>query len=90
MPTTRFGVPAFLLKLLSESQRPLVALGLVSSSARLWLTKEAKLWQTVSCLCFAARWSVLTYEMPKQSPLPTKEEENGDSNIQVELVCGHV
>lgn len=29
------------------------------------------------------RWSVLTYEAPKQSPPAPKEEENGDSNIQV-------
>lgn len=29
------------------------------------------------------RWSVLTYEAPKQSPPALKEEENGDSNIQV-------
>ncbi|NWH80735.1 DGKD kinase, partial [Piaya cayana] len=29
------------------------------------------------------RWSVLTYEAPKQSPPALKDEENGDSNIQV-------
>ncbi|XP_028923359.1 diacylglycerol kinase kappa isoform X2 [Ornithorhynchus anatinus] len=28
------------------------------------------------------RWSVMTYESPKQSPPPIKEEENGDSNPQ--------
>ncbi|NXK93716.1 DGKD kinase, partial [Formicarius rufipectus] len=33
------------------------------------------------------RWSVLTYEAPKQSPptLTLKEDENGDSNIQVQI-----
>ncbi|NWX04374.1 DGKD kinase, partial [Caloenas nicobarica] len=31
------------------------------------------------------RWSVLTYEAPKQSPPALKEEENGDSNIQVHI-----
>ncbi|NXV93503.1 DGKD kinase, partial [Calonectris borealis] len=31
------------------------------------------------------RWSVLTYEAPKQSPLAVKEEENGDSNIQTQI-----
>ncbi|NWU00560.1 DGKD kinase, partial [Urocynchramus pylzowi] len=31
------------------------------------------------------RWSVLTYEAPKQSPSALKEEENGDSNIQVQI-----
>ncbi|XP_058704254.1 diacylglycerol kinase kappa isoform X4 [Poecile atricapillus] len=31
------------------------------------------------------RWSVLTYEAPKQSPSPLKEEENGDANIQVQI-----
>ncbi|NWH93881.1 DGKD kinase, partial [Aegithalos caudatus] len=31
------------------------------------------------------RWSVLTYEAPKQSPSAMKEEENGDSNIQVQI-----
>ncbi|XP_058279269.1 diacylglycerol kinase kappa isoform X5 [Hirundo rustica] len=31
------------------------------------------------------RWSVLTYEVPKQSPSALKEEENGDSNIQVHI-----
>ncbi|KAM4886323.1 diacylglycerol kinase kappa isoform 7-T7 [Sylvia borin] len=31
------------------------------------------------------RWSVLTYEAPKQSPSGLKEEENGDSNIQVQI-----
>ncbi|NXK41983.1 DGKD kinase, partial [Piprites chloris] len=31
------------------------------------------------------RWSVLTYEAPKQSPLALKEEENGDSNIQAQI-----
>ncbi|KAL9837392.1 LOW QUALITY PROTEIN: diacylglycerol kinase delta-like [Geothlypis trichas] len=30
------------------------------------------------------RWSVLTYEAPKQSP-SAEEEENGDSNIQVQI-----
>ncbi|NWS46554.1 DGKD kinase, partial [Probosciger aterrimus] len=30
------------------------------------------------------RWSVLTYEVPKQSPLALKEE-NGDSNIQAQI-----
>ncbi|KAI6078410.1 Diacylglycerol kinase kappa isoform X1 [Aix galericulata] len=29
------------------------------------------------------RWSVMTYEAPKQSPPALKEEEDGDSNIQV-------
>ncbi|NWZ99071.1 DGKD kinase, partial [Nesospiza acunhae] len=31
------------------------------------------------------RWSVLTYEAPKQSPSALKEEENGDSNVQVQI-----
>ncbi|NXC03716.1 DGKD kinase, partial [Orthonyx spaldingii] len=31
------------------------------------------------------RWSVLTYEAPKQSPSALKEEENGDSNIQAQI-----
>ncbi|KFP75787.1 Diacylglycerol kinase delta, partial [Acanthisitta chloris] len=31
------------------------------------------------------RWSVLTYEAPKQSPSAMKEEENGDSNIQAQI-----
>uniref|UniRef100_A0A8C8SS31 Diacylglycerol kinase n=1 Tax=Pelusios castaneus TaxID=367368 RepID=A0A8C8SS31_9SAUR len=31
------------------------------------------------------RWSVLTYEAPKQSPPPIKEEENGDPCIQVQI-----
>ncbi|NWH52837.1 DGKD kinase, partial [Fregata magnificens] len=31
------------------------------------------------------RWSVLTYEAPKQSPPALKEEENGDSNIQAQI-----
>ncbi|NXD27445.1 DGKD kinase, partial [Spelaeornis formosus] len=31
------------------------------------------------------RWSVLTYEIPKPSPSALKEEENGDSNIQVQI-----
>uniref|UniRef100_A0A8B9SE09 Diacylglycerol kinase n=1 Tax=Apteryx owenii TaxID=8824 RepID=A0A8B9SE09_APTOW len=31
------------------------------------------------------RWSVLTYEAPKQSPPAVKEEENGDSNIQTQI-----
>ncbi|NXR36825.1 DGKD kinase, partial [Zosterops hypoxanthus] len=31
------------------------------------------------------RWSVLTYEAPKQSPSALKEDENGDSNIQVQI-----
>ncbi|NXV36607.1 DGKD kinase, partial [Rissa tridactyla] len=31
------------------------------------------------------RWSVLTYEAPKQSPPAPKEEENGDSNIQAQI-----
>ncbi|NXV78287.1 DGKD kinase, partial [Atlantisia rogersi] len=31
------------------------------------------------------RWSVLTYEAPKQSPPTLKEEENGDSNIQAQI-----
>ncbi|NXC68218.1 DGKD kinase, partial [Anhinga anhinga] len=31
------------------------------------------------------RWSVLTYEAPKQSPPSLKEEENGDSNIQAQI-----
>ncbi|NXS74531.1 DGKD kinase, partial [Pandion haliaetus] len=31
------------------------------------------------------RWSVLTYEAPKQSPPAQKEEENGDSNIQAQI-----
>ncbi|NXF36550.1 DGKD kinase, partial [Nyctibius bracteatus] len=31
------------------------------------------------------RWSVLTYEAPKQSPPALKEEENGDSNIQAHI-----
>ncbi|KFV70228.1 Diacylglycerol kinase delta, partial [Dryobates pubescens] len=31
------------------------------------------------------RWSVLTYEVPKQSPPALKEEENGDSNIQAQI-----
>ncbi|NXP45506.1 DGKD kinase, partial [Heliornis fulica] len=31
------------------------------------------------------RWSVLTYEAPKQSPTTLKEEENGDSNIQAQI-----
>ncbi|NXO85919.1 DGKD kinase, partial [Sitta europaea] len=31
------------------------------------------------------RWSVLTYEAPKQSPSALKEEENGDSNLQVQI-----
>ncbi|NXD96509.1 DGKD kinase, partial [Chaetorhynchus papuensis] len=31
------------------------------------------------------RWSVLTYEAPKQSPSTLKEEENGDSNIQAQI-----
>ncbi|KAM9373772.1 diacylglycerol kinase delta-like [Phaethornis superciliosus] len=31
------------------------------------------------------RWSVLTYEAPKQSPPVLKEEENGDSNIQAQI-----
>ncbi|NXK12526.1 DGKD kinase, partial [Herpetotheres cachinnans] len=31
------------------------------------------------------RWSVLTYEAPKQCPLALKEEENGDSNIQAQI-----
>ncbi|XP_056347000.1 diacylglycerol kinase kappa isoform X1 [Oenanthe melanoleuca] len=31
------------------------------------------------------RWSVLTYEAPKQSPSALKEEDNGDSNIQVQI-----
>nr|XP_025963577.1 diacylglycerol kinase kappa isoform X4 [Dromaius novaehollandiae] len=31
------------------------------------------------------RWSVLTYEAPKQSPPAMKEEENGDSNIQAQI-----
>ncbi|NWT73617.1 DGKD kinase, partial [Prunella himalayana] len=31
------------------------------------------------------RWSVLTYEAPKQSPSVLKEEENGDSNVQVQI-----
>jgi len=33
--------------------------------------------------CLLGRWSVLTYEAPKQSPPALKEEEDGDSNIQV-------
>lgn len=36
------------------------------------------------------RWSVLTYEAPKQSPSALKEEENGDSNIQVGTGCWHL
>ncbi|NXL65605.1 DGKD kinase, partial [Chordeiles acutipennis] len=31
------------------------------------------------------RWSVLTYEAPKQSPPALREEENGDSNIQAQI-----
>ncbi|NWR91201.1 DGKD kinase, partial [Furnarius figulus] len=31
------------------------------------------------------RWSVLTYEAPKQSPPALKEDENGDSNIQAHI-----
>ncbi|NWW76486.1 DGKD kinase, partial [Climacteris rufus] len=31
------------------------------------------------------RWSVLTYEAPKQSPSTLKEEENWDSNIQAQI-----
>ncbi|XP_034637812.1 diacylglycerol kinase delta-like isoform X1 [Trachemys scripta elegans] len=31
------------------------------------------------------RWSVLTYEAPKQSPPAIKEEENGDSCIQAQI-----
>ncbi|KAM8800183.1 diacylglycerol kinase kappa [Eudromia elegans] len=31
------------------------------------------------------RWSVLTYEAPKQSPPAAKEEEDGDSNIQAQI-----
>ncbi|XP_069723519.1 diacylglycerol kinase kappa isoform X1 [Phaenicophaeus curvirostris] len=31
------------------------------------------------------RWSVLTYEAPKQSPPALKDEENGDSNIQAQI-----
>ncbi|KAM6413610.1 diacylglycerol kinase delta-like [Rhynochetos jubatus] len=31
------------------------------------------------------RWSVLTYEAPKQPPPALKEEENGDSNIQAQI-----
>ncbi|NXR02054.1 DGKD kinase, partial [Sagittarius serpentarius] len=31
------------------------------------------------------RWSVLTYEAPKQSPPALKEEEDGDSNIQAQI-----
>ncbi|NWV24889.1 DGKD kinase, partial [Origma solitaria] len=31
------------------------------------------------------RWSVLTYEAPKQSPSALKEEENGDTNIQAQI-----
>ncbi|XP_025894912.1 diacylglycerol kinase delta-like isoform X1 [Nothoprocta perdicaria] len=31
------------------------------------------------------RWSVLTYEAPKQSPPAVKEEEDGDSNIQAQI-----
>uniref|UniRef100_A0A803XXF9 Diacylglycerol kinase n=1 Tax=Meleagris gallopavo TaxID=9103 RepID=A0A803XXF9_MELGA len=31
------------------------------------------------------RWSVLTYEAPKQSPPALKEEEDGDSNIQAHI-----
>ncbi|XP_048370301.1 diacylglycerol kinase delta-like isoform X2 [Sphaerodactylus townsendi] len=31
------------------------------------------------------RWSVLTYEAPKQSPPAIKEEENEDSNIQAQI-----
>ncbi|NXT63221.1 DGKD kinase, partial [Chaetops frenatus] len=31
------------------------------------------------------RWSVLTYEAPKQSPSALKEEEIGDSNIQAQI-----
>ncbi|NWV59754.1 DGKH kinase, partial [Malurus elegans] len=31
------------------------------------------------------RWSVLTYEAPKQSPSTLKEEENGDSSIQAQI-----
>ncbi|KFV18298.1 Diacylglycerol kinase delta, partial [Tauraco erythrolophus] len=31
------------------------------------------------------RWSVLTYESPKQSPPALKEEENEDSNIQAQI-----
>ncbi|NXY24286.1 DGKD kinase, partial [Atrichornis clamosus] len=31
------------------------------------------------------RWSVLTYEAPKQSPSALKEDENGDSNIQAQI-----
>lgn len=38
------------------------------------------MWHLCSLL---GRWSVLTYEAPKQSPPALKEEEDGDSNIQV-------
>ncbi|NWU84235.1 DGKD kinase, partial [Onychorhynchus coronatus] len=31
------------------------------------------------------RWSVLTYEAPRQSPPALKEEEDGDSNIQAQI-----
>ncbi|KFO77221.1 Diacylglycerol kinase delta, partial [Cuculus canorus] len=31
------------------------------------------------------RWSVLTYEAPKQSPPALKDDENGDSNIQAQI-----
>ncbi|XP_068553768.1 diacylglycerol kinase kappa isoform X3 [Anas acuta] len=31
------------------------------------------------------RWSVMTYEAPKQSPPALKEEEDGDSNIQAQI-----
>ncbi|XP_010216159.1 PREDICTED: LOW QUALITY PROTEIN: diacylglycerol kinase kappa [Tinamus guttatus] len=31
------------------------------------------------------RWSVLTYEAPKQSPPAAKEEEEGDANIQAQI-----
>lgn len=36
-----------------------------------------------SAVSLLGRWSVMTYEAPKQSPPALKEEEDGDSNIQV-------
>lgn len=45
------------------------------------LCLSARMWQ--AAVVSACRWSVLTYEAPKQSPPALKEEENGDSNIQV-------
>lgn len=70
---------------LSASPQPwCLSSNLSVSPAHISLCRGAKRWQAPWSLL--GRWSVLTYEAPKQSPPALKEEENGDSNIQVGTV----